>query len=77
VAGGLRQAIWPGKLISFPFAYGEFAESGEDIASLPTPLRHSRAKALVALALEPARGFFLPAATAFVSSQRKTGKVLC
>ena len=46
----------------------------ENIASLLIPLRHIKAKVLVALALEPAGSFFLPAATAFVSSQRKTGE---
>jgi len=49
------------------------AQLREDIASLTIPLRHARAKALVALALVPTRVFFLPAATAFVSSQRKNG----
>lgn len=53
---------------------GMCGESREDIASLQTLLRHSRAKALVAIALEPARAFFLPAATASLSSRRKTGE---
>jgi hypothetical protein len=49
-------------------------ELREDIASLPSLLRHLRTKALVAIALEPAGAFFLPAATAFLSSHRKTGE---
>jgi hypothetical protein len=49
------------------------AELREDIPSLPTLARHSRAKALVAIALEPTRAF-LPATTSFLSSRRKTGE---
>jgi hypothetical protein len=53
------------------FCLREAAESREDIPSLPTTPRHLRAKALVAIALEPTR-VFLPATTAFLSSRRKT-----
>lgn len=46
-------------------------ESQEDIASLPTLLRHSRAKALVALALEPTRGLLLASCHCFYQLLKK------
>ena len=70
-AGRLRWAISAGNFFSFPIADGELRRIAGGQSSTADSTRCSRAGELLALALEDTRAFFfLPTATALLSSQR-------